>query len=205
MPTSLTALNILLLLLPGFLSDRITDNLTPPKKRSDAVRVIDSLVFAFVDYVFYGVGSVWLKVPASPVQLPANGPISLRVQDAQGLALLLGISVLVAILWSGVSNSGKLYSVLNRLRLTAMTGRTDVWHDIFLNYRGYWFQIRLKDGTVITGWPEFYSDDPERREIFLRDAIVEAPDGSDYEVKGPGVLLTEKIEIERIEILPKEK
>ena len=59
----------------------------------------------------------------------------------------------------------------------------------------------LKNGTRILGWPDYYSDNPEKRELFLAEAVVTKPDGEAYEVAGPGILLTEKAEIERIEVL----
>ena len=65
-------------------------------------------------------------------------------------------------------------------------------------------QAYLKDGTRILGWPDYYSDDPDKRELFLAEAVVTMPDDTIYEIAGPGILLTEKSEIERIEILEKE-
>jgi hypothetical protein len=119
-----------------------------------------------------------------------------------GLVVLFAVSIAVGVCWSAVQNSTILYVVLRRLKITRVSGRTDVWQDVFRAYRGYWFQIRLKDGTRITGWPEYYSDDGDRREIFLADAIVEPVDHPDYKLDGPGLLLTERAEIEWIEILP---
>jgi hypothetical protein len=202
-PTTVAALNILVFLLPGFLSDRIIVSLNAPRERSDLVFVIDALVFAFVDYVIYSFAAAHLKLPAIPIQVSANGAEFLPGQSAS-LALLLAIAAVVGLIWAKISDAGWLYKLLKYLHVTRVTGRVDVWHDIFTDFRGYWFQVRLKDGTRITGWPDYFSDNPAKREVFLREALIESPDGRDYDLEGPGVLLTERAEIERIEILNKE-
>ena len=61
----------------------------------------------------------------------------------------------------------------------------------------------MKDGTRIRGCPDYFSDNPGNREVFLREVLIESPDGHDYDLMGSGVLLTERAEIERGEILAK--
>jgi len=203
MPTTVAALNILVFLLPGFLSDRIIVSLNAPRERSDLMLVIDALVFAFVDYVLYSVAAAHLKLSAIPIQIPANAAEFLPGQSAS-LGLLLATAIAVGLMWAKISDAGWLYKLLKYLGVTRVTGRVDVWHDIFTDFTGYWLQVRLKDGTRITGWPDYFSDNPGKREVFLRKALIESPDGRDYNLQGPGVLLTERAEIERIEILNKE-
>lgn len=204
MPTSVTALNVLLFLLPGFLSDRIIDGLTPPRERSDTVLVIHALVFTFVDYVIYSAVAFWLRLPTAPPQVHEGQGNIFRPHDAAGLGLLLGIAIAIGVGWAAVANAGVIYRVFKWLHITRLTGRSDVWHDVFSDFRRYWFQVWLRDGTRITGWPDYYSDTPNKRELFLRDALVERVGEPDYDVLGPGVLLTERAEIERIEVLPRE-
>lgn len=65
---------------------------------------------------------------------------------------------------------------------------------------------------MITGWPKSFSDDGDKREIFLADATIEHPATENNEenttiarveeLQGPGILLTERAEIVYIEVLP---
>lgn len=199
-PSTLTALNIFVFLLPGFLSDRISVSLNAPRQRSELLVVTDALVFTFVDYVLYNLAAAYLELPAIPVSLKWVGPQP-RLAEPGGLGLLLLIAVVVGLVWAKLSGTGWLYNVLGWLRITRVTGRGDVWQDVFTDFTGHWFQVRLRDGTRITGWPKYSSDDPARRELFLAEAVIESPSGHGYDLKGPGVLLTERAEIERIEIL----
>lgn len=91
--------------------------------------------------------------------------------------------------------------MFEKLKLTRKTGRIDVWHDVFTELRGYWIEVKLKDGTKILGWPDFYSENPDKRELFLRNVLITNPDNSSYDIRGDGILLTDKADIESIEFI----
>jgi Family of unknown function (DUF6338) len=201
LPTTIDALNILIFLLPGFRSDRIVVSLNAPRKRSDIVLVTDALVLSFIDYVVYSVVSSRFKLPAIPIQISA-GATHLSSDQAASLGALLFVALAVGLFWAKASNAGWVYGCLRWAHLTRVTGRVDVWHDVFTEFHGRWLQVILKDGTGITGWPGYFSDDPDKRELFIREAFVEPPEGNDYDVPGPGILLTELTEIMRVQILP---
>ena len=203
LPTSVAALNVLIFLLPGFLTDRIVVSLSSPRKRSDVVLVIDALVFAFVDYVIYSIVSSRFKLAAVPVQF-SEGATHFTSEQASALGALLLVALVAGLFWAKASDAGWIYGPLKFAHLTRVTGRVDAWHDVFNEYHGRWLQLILKDGTKITGWARYFSDDPDKRELFRREAFVEPPEGNDYDVFGPGILLTELTEIVRVQILPEE-
>ncbi len=75
--------------------------------------------------------------------------------------------------------------------MTRATSRVDVWDDIFNDFHDHWMRVHLKDGTQVTGWPDYYSLNPDKSELFLAEAELTRPDGTSYEVPGSGILLTE--------------
>jgi hypothetical protein len=154
--------------------------------------------------VIFSIVSLRLDLPAVPVQF-SEGVTRFAPDQAKALGALLVVAVFVGLFWAKATDAGWFYRLLKLMHITRVTGRVDVWHDVFSEFKGRWFQLVLKDGTKITGWPGYFSDEPDKREVFLRDAFVEPPDGQDYNLPGPGVLLTEKTEITRVQILPEGK
>jgi len=90
MPTSLMALQILLILLPGFAAGYIVQFLATRRPQSDLERVIEALLFSFVIYVVY----VWLNQGQMPFHLGLD-PVSKTdtiLWDRVQLAELAGIT-----------------------------------------------------------------------------------------------------------------
>ena len=76
-----------------------------------------------------------------------------------------------------------------------------MWQGVFSAYRGKWLLVTLKDGTEILGYPDFYSDDFQKRELFVASATIKFKDGQKEDIEGPGILLTEKSDIKHIQFL----
>ncbi|WP_323992848.1 DUF6338 family protein [Nguyenibacter sp. L1] len=215
MPATFAALAVLIFLLPGFVTDRIIVSLTPQRSRTDFRIVIDSLVWAFVDEVFYRVIALWLGLQQFPMSYAPDHPQTLFEGHSLSILCLLGVSLLTGLIWSALSVWGFVFWLLRWLRITRSSGRVDVWQDVFTKHRRAWLRAYLRDGTMITGWPEYFSDEGDKREVFLADAFIErpvtvdndaeAPEEATYsitELKGPGILLTERAEIVYMEVLP---
>src|SRR5208282_230373 len=62
-------------------------------------------------------------------------------------------------------------------------------------------RVCFKDGSKIIGWPYYFSDDPDKRELFLADALVEQASGEYGELDGPGILIENMAEVLRIEVI----
>ncbi|MFT8327950.1 DUF6338 family protein [Gluconobacter oxydans] len=215
MPATFAALAVLVFLLPGFVTDRIIVSLTPQRSRTDFRIVIDSLVWAFVDEVFYRVIALWLGLLQFPMSYDPDHPQTLFEGHSLSILCLLGISLLTGLIWSALSVWGVVFWVLRFSRITRSSGRVDVWQDVFTKHRRSWLRAYLRDGTMITGWPQYFSDDGDKREVFLADAFIERPvappedaeapeesTSSITQLNGPGILLTERAEIVYIEVLP---
>jgi len=215
MPASFAALAVLIFLLPGFVTDRIIVSLTPQRSRTDVRLVIDSLVWAFIDEVFYRVIALTFGLQQFPVDYVTDHPSRLFDGHVLSIVCLLLTSVVIGLVWSCLSVWGILFRLLGRATITRSSGRVDVWQDVLTKHRRAWLRAYLKDGTTITGWPEYFSDDGDKREIFLAEAFIERPvvkeEGTETNddavssmtvLNGPGILLTERAEIVYIEVLP---
>ena len=201
MPTTIAALNVLIFLLPGFISQRIIEGLVVTGKPADITRVIDALVFSLFNYLIYSLLALPLALKPVPFTLSPGGQPQFTGREVAGIGVLFLIAVFVGLIYSKSLNAGWHYNFFRKLQFTRKTGRVDVWYDVFSDFRRRWIRVHLKDGTQIIGWPDYYSDNPEKRELFLAEAMITRPDGASYDLSGPGILLTEKAEIERIEIL----
>lgn len=204
MPTTLAALNILIFLLPGLVIRRITESLTPTGKITDATRVVDALVYSLINYLLYSLLAIPFHLKPVPLTVSSAGQIEFNERAALSFIILFVLAVIIGLAISKITYEDWHYAILrDKLHLTRATSRVDVWDDIFSDFHDHWLRVHLKDGTQITGWPDYYSLNPEKRELFLANAELTRPDGTSYEVKGSGILLTEKAEIQCIEVLTK--
>ncbi|WP_156474436.1 DUF6338 family protein [Gluconobacter albidus] len=192
MPTTLAAFAVLIFLLPGFLTDRIIATLTPQKTRSDFRIVVDSLAWAFVDEVLYRILARATQLHCSPVHLPLF-PLNIvpdhieQVFDGHTLStlFLILVSISMGLVWSGLSSQGYVFAFLRKYKATKSTGRIDVWQDVLQEYSGRWVRVHMKDGTRYVGWVAYFSEDPEKRELFLSDVLLETPVPDDENSSDP--------------------
>ena len=213
MPETAAALNVLLFLLPGFVSQRVVQFLSAHRDSSDSALVRDALIFALVNYFLYRFlvlsshlfilsWSPFPSLPPGPISAVAvSGAISLQAQQVEGIFVLLVISLATGTLGAKLSEAPSLHKRLQSLGLTRKNSQLDVWYDTFNEFRGHWCRVCFKDGSKITGWVYFFSDAPEKRELFLAEALIEYPDGQLGELQGEGVLIPHADEIIRIEVL----
>lgn len=193
MPQGVQALLALLILLPGFVSARISRMMSARSQMSELERVTEALIFSFFTYVIY----LLLFGPRLPLewQIDATSPARYSFQVFRLRVLFLGVfSVLLGFAWGYVKGHDLLLKLLRKWKMTERTSRESVWNDVFVSLGGT-VQVGLKDGTSAIGWLGRYSDTGEERALFLEKASWIAHDGALTQVPGSGLLLTEKSEI----------
>jgi hypothetical protein len=212
MPESQAALNVLLFLLPGFVSQWVQEYLSAHRSSSDVATVRNALIFALVNYLFYSFlvllsqvlivsRSPFPTLPSMPtIYVGTSGQLDLHARQVEGLVALLFASLVAGGIAAKCSEGPWLHKKLQALRLTRKNSQLDVWYDTFSEFRGHWCRVCFKDGSKITGWVYFFSDDPEKRELFLAEAYVEYADGTRGELEGPGVLIPRADEIIWVEV-----
>jgi len=199
---TVTGLNILLLLLPGYLILVIRDSLAEKKSRSRLDKIALILLYDIFVFGFYlGILKIYPKLR----------PLILNIKDESvdiigfsftNIFIILSISLLFGVVFALFDNHNWYYKILNKLKITYKSGKYTVGNDVFYEIRGCWIIVHLENGVRIFGWAEKYSVDPDPRYLFIKDArYLGAIKEKDVEIKGPGLLITPEAKIKYIEFL----
>jgi len=214
MPSSLIALQILLILLPGFASAYFVQLLVTRRAQSDFERVVESLLYSFVIYVLYSVIRQG-RLPFHLVQDP-QGKSDTILWDVSGLTLLAAVtflfSLLVTFYYKRDGNlifrlfdltNPKVIKRLGWLKLTERTTRNSIWNDIFESEyeTGSFVQVELSDDRSLLGVLLYYSDSAEDCSIYLSSASWVSADGTLTKIDGPGILLVKGSGIKSVSLL----
>lgn len=178
MPSSLIALQILLILLPGFSAAYIVQLLVSRNTQTDFDKVIEACLYSFVIYAAY----VCFTHGTLPFDLvPAKPPATDSTIIWQP-GRLLGLAAITL----AFSIAGTVYfnldgnKILRKLKLTERTTRRSVWNDIFQKEakRIQVVQVELADGRSILGLLTYYSDAADDCSVYIEQATwVDAAGG----------------------------
>src|SRR5579871_4081258 len=169
MPANLIALQIFLILLPGFAAAYIVQLLATRKTQSDLERVIEALLFSFVIYVCF-IGANRGHLPFH-LQKDTAGSGDTLVWEPGHLGILAAITfgfalaAVAYIKWDG-------NRLFRRLHLTERNTRNSVWNDILENEAGeeQIVQVEVAGGRSVLGILLYYSDAAEESSVFLTQA-----------------------------------
>lgn len=194
LPT-LTALQAMLLLLPGFIVQELSLALVPAKEKSHIVVWLFNALVRSVLVLGAGVlvswGGLWLWLTELPSQDAG--------QVSWGYPLLvLCVSIGMGLAESALRNWGVLYRICRQIRVSDRTGKVDVWSDIMSAESVGWVRIEAEDSRVIEGWIELYSENGQDMELFLRDVKIFLP-GGEQPMEADGLLLTPKFPCKTVE------
>lgn len=199
MPGTLLALQIFLILLPGFSAAYVVQGFVTRRTQSDFERTIEALVFSFVIYVCY--------VPLNQGRLPFHiqsdpkGSNTVVWEPAQ-LAWLAGVTAvfsLVAVAYLRFDGN----RIFRWLRLTEKTTGDSIWNDIFEHeaIQNQPVQVELADGRNILGVLLYYSDEADDASVYLTQASWVDTAGNTIPINGPGILLTKSSGIRSVSLL----
>lgn len=168
-PASLDALKsevfqLLLGLLPGFLTVAIITALTVRQRLSPFERIVQALIYTFVIHMTWQV----ILASLSGINRIYTGDPWTPSAATHLLALAVG-----AVFWGLVTtwlvNEDWLHAKLRKWRITKRASRPNVWYDAF--YRTLQFVVvHLKDRRRIYGWPSLYPERPNEGHLFLTQA-----------------------------------
>jgi len=201
MPGSLLALQIFLILLPGFSAAYIVQALATRRPQTDLERIIEGLVFSFIIYVCY--------TPLNRGRLPfyiqsdstnrANDTVIWSPVGLRSLALVtLGFAILAT---TYIRLDGN--RIFQWLRLTERTTRNSIWNDVFETeaIEGQPLQVELSDGRSVLGSLAYYSDAADDASLYLTQAAWVDSEGNTVTIPGAGMLLTKTCGIRSISLL----
>lgn len=211
-PSTLEALWIFLLFLPGFLALKVLEISLPRRTRTPFGRFLDAAALSLIAYAFYAPFTLIPWIEALPLSIGADGNLILNVQS---LILMAVLAVFVGALISRAMISGLVFRGLRRLGLSSKTGRRTVWEDAFAEGgQGALCLVRLANGRKIYGWVRYYSEDPENLELLVtpHPHMLDSTETPRVIIEGDGelgidahpcegVLITSKADIEQIDFI----
>jgi len=192
---SFQALQILIFLIPGFISSSILNSLIVRRdERREFPAVIEALIFSMLVYTAYAVIR-----GTSPIALDQQGQAPTLSYEAMGFLWLLLISVVLPMSMSFLVTTDLHMKIARGLRITRRTSRSSTWFDVFYDIKTYVI-IDFDNGRRVYGWPMYYSDNPEDQYVFLHDPYwIEGEEFIETGLKG--LLITPAQRIEFIEFL----
>jgi len=199
MPTSLLALQVLLILLPGFAAAYVVQMLAVRGAQTDFDKVIEAALYSVLIYGGYSAISRG-KLPF--VLIGANTANPTINWYPKSLVILLGVTLLVAVAAVVYINKDG-NQLLRRVGLTTRTTRRSVWNDIFEGEAAtdQAVQVELEDDRSVIGVLAYWSDSADDGSLYIQQAQWATQDGTKTPVIGPGVLLTKEAKIKSISLL----
>jgi len=201
MPTSMVALEILLILLPGFAAAYVVQLLALRGSQTDLDKVIEACLYSFLIYatfVLFTHGA--LPFDVIPPKPPATDTlIQWHSRRLAGLAVITFVVSIAGALY--INRDGNW--LFRKLKITERTSRRSVWNDIFQREAKELqvVQVELGDGRSILGLLTYYSDAAEECSLYIEQASWVGEDGVPVPIPGPGILLTKNANIQSISLL----
>lgn len=157
------ALQILIFLIPGFISEGILDALIVREEKKEFEKTIEALIFSMVIYTIYSLISVSGKSPIILSQVEQSITYS---YDSKSFLWLGLFSVSIPVVLSFFVTNDWHMKLARLLWITRKTARSSVWFDVFCDIRKPTI-INFKNGRRIYGWPKYFSNNPENQYVFL--------------------------------------
>lgn len=188
------ALEILIFLIPGFISATVLNALIVRKEKKELGKIIEALIFSMLIYTIYSFVSG--RSPITLNQIEESITYSYNSESFLWLGLLsIGIPAALGLF---VTNDWHMKAA-RKLRISRRTARSSVWFDVFCDIRKH-IIINFENGRRLYGWPMYYSNEPENQYIFLfKPAWIQEEEFIDLPVEG--ILVTPEQKIESIEFL----
>ncbi len=188
------ALQILIFLIPGFVSAMILNALIVRKEKKELARIIEALIFSMLIYTIYSLIS-----GTSPVTLNQVEKSVIYSYDGRSFLWLGVLSLGIPTILSFLVTNDLHMKLARKLLISRKTARSSVWFDVFSDIRKH-IIINFEDGRRIYGWPQYYSNHPENPYIFLyKPSWIKEEKFMDSDIEG--ILITPQEKIESIEFL----
>lgn len=198
MPANVLALQILLILLPGFAAAYIVQRLASRAAQTDLDKVIEALLFSFA---IYG-ACVLITHGNLPFSIDLTGKEPDVRWDTSKLIWLLVLTLGFALgMTAYINRDGT--RIFRWSGLTERTSRSSIWNDVFSSEAkdDQIVQVELDGGRSVQGVLRYYSDAAEDCSLYLIQARWVSPAGEKIEIPGPGILLTRSAGIRSISFL----
>jgi len=200
-PTTESALDVFLILLPGFVTLIVERGLAYQREEAGIVIIAKALVYSFMNYVlFYALASVWKLT-----NIDVGALIFLKekmVQHTLKVLILLVSSVVLGLIIARLKMTDCHMECARHIGFTQRTSRSSIWIDIFQDYyvrkikeskpteHGAFVTVHLAGGKKVHGWPEYYADHfSEGPVLFLIKAKWIEDANKEIPIPDPGILI----------------
>ena len=144
MDLTVQTINILMLLLPGFIGLRFLALLTGVHSETLWKHLIDSVIFTFVIYIPLEIAGVWTPL----VQIVPES-LAIRIAEPESIAAILFSSLLVSAIYSRLAQLGWLSSVFRFFGLSSLTAHESAWHDVMSKKK--YLKLICKNREILLG------------------------------------------------------
>ncbi|EJK2116914.1 hypothetical protein NK428_003863 [Vibrio navarrensis] len=197
MKISYELINIIMLLIPGFLSVKIFDLFRNTDGKDNIDRLIEGLIYNLLIYAFIEYTYGW--TPAFEYKKVNDTYTYAMSTDKWLISITIILCVIFPLIWGAITHYDWHMKLLRKLRLTNKTSRQTAWDDVFSNEVRF-LSLHLKDGRTVVGWPTYFSNDPDEGFIYLTQAAWVDDEGKYIETNSHGILF-HKEHIEFIEFM----
>jgi len=189
---------ILIFLIPGFISAYIMDLTIVREKRNIFETIIEALIFSF--FIYFLVSVIIRKFPVFIETIESDGSkFSYLRYDSIAFFAVIVVSLILPLIFSSAYNHDWSMKIIRKLKISQRTSRKSPWNDAFLDNNVH-IIINFSNGRRIYGWPKYFSEDPEKPLIYLHNpSWIDNNSFIDLDING--ILITDKQEIESIEFL----
>ncbi len=186
--------NILLLLVPGFISTRILDTIIHRKEQEISATLFEALTFSFAIYALANLFIEWKPIFHATKQ----GELAKYEFSTDGnlIIIITILTIIVPTTIGAILHHDLILKLFRVLHITDKTSRDTTWQDVFVEQKRF-VVIHLKDGRRIYGWPMYYSNDPIEGFIYLFQPAWIADHGKYIECGTHGML----IQLENIDFI----
>ncbi len=196
MPSSIHAVYILIVLLPGFFVVALVELLTGTRESAPLRLTVRALALSFVVYIIYSILVEFgllpgLHVTIKPVATGENQLMFLSV-NIGGILALSGISILVSLALSLAINKDWM-RIPRKFGLTRQSHDAEPWDGAF-RLSNHWVLVKLGSGDKLVGWPKRMSSRESKHSLSLQDAHWIRDDGTITNIGAEEFLITGDIE-----------
>lgn len=193
-------IQILIFLIPGFISAKILNSLIVTKEKKEFEKIVEALIFSMIIYTIYSFISG--KSPISLNQIEESITYSF---DSMSFLWLGLFSISIPMVCGFFVTNDWHMKFARKILITRNTARSYVWFDVFYDMKKS-IIINFENGRRIYGWPKYYSNNPDKPYIFLcQPAWIEYDkekrENKFIDLNIEGILITPEQKIDSIEFL----
>jgi hypothetical protein len=191
-------INVLFLLMPGFVSSIILDTVVTRDSGDTFTKITEALVFSFLIYSATNFFMDWEPLVSQTTS--ESGNEYTFSTNLPLLAMTLSLSILLPLIIGALIHNDIHTKLFRFLHITDKTSRTTVWQDVYVNEKRH-VLVTIKDGRRVYGWPMYYSHRPKENHLYLFQPAWVTNEGEFIECNTHGILL-DYTNIEFIEFMP---